>query len=79
LHILYREAGHNIKPELLLARAWQTNEDATMETLRAHMSRLRGKMRPYKYILSEREIGYIFELPDADGHGYGDAEYQDEQ
>jgi DNA-binding response OmpR family regulator len=79
LHILYREAGHHINPEVLLARGWQSSEDATMETLRAHMSRLRSKMRPYKYILSEREIGYIFELPDAGDDDYGDEEYPDDQ
>jgi DNA-binding response OmpR family regulator len=79
LHILYREAGHYINSEVLLARGWQASENATMETLRTHMSRLRTKMRPYKYILSEREIGYVFEVPDVDADQYREEEYQDEQ
>jgi len=65
LHILARDRGRIISPQMLIARAWP-NEEVFEETLRVHLHRLRRKLQPDPekpgYIYTERGVGYVFRL-----------------
>lgn len=66
LHILYRQKGHVVSPDTLIARVWPA-EEVYEETLRVHMHRLRKKLQLASYLQTERGIGYSFVVPDEDG------------
>jgi len=66
LHILYRQKGHVVSPDTLIARVWPA-EEVYEETLRVHMHRLRKKLQLATYLQTERGIGYSFVVPDEDG------------
>jgi len=63
LHILYRQKGHIVSPDTLIARVWPGGE-VYEETLRVHMHRLRKKLQLASYLQTERGIGYSFIIPD---------------
>jgi DNA-binding response OmpR family regulator len=66
LSVLVRNKGHFVNPDTLIARVWP-NKEIYEDTLRVHMSRLRGKVQPDEnrpYIRTERGIGYAFMPPE---------------
>ena len=65
LHIFLTKAGRVIPAQFLLERVWP-QEEIYEEALRVHISRLRqkleGQRKAYKFILTERGLGYRFIL-----------------
>lgn len=61
--LLYTNRGRIVSPEFLVANVGDIKETCTIETLRAHIRRLRIKIEPYvrrpRYIVTVRGKGYF--------------------
>jgi DNA-binding response OmpR family regulator len=70
LSVLIRNKGHIVPTATLIARVWP-NEEVYEETLRVHITRLRGKLTArsddLQYIRNERGVGYTFIFPGEPG------------
>jgi DNA-binding response OmpR family regulator len=66
LYVLMRNAGRTVTNDFLLRRLWPLDE-VFEDTLRVHVYRLRRKLEPecsdWRYIVTERGVGYRFESP----------------
>ena len=67
LYVLARNAGRPVPNASLLARCWDDADEATIESLRVHIRKLREKIEPDsdepRYLMTQRGIGYIFVRP----------------
>jgi DNA-binding winged helix-turn-helix (wHTH) protein/PAS domain-containing protein len=67
---LVQNAGHVLPAKLLLDRIWRRDYDATRDSLKVYISRLRAKIDPRsatRPIETVRGLGYRFRLPSVTG------------